>query len=99
MSTAKNRALDESWFERLPPVSERVSDPPASADLEPARPEGRVGWAMFLGAVGGAGGGAAMLFVAMEVARRFGMTVDIVRTIGRGARGFTDEQTGGLAIA
>ncbi len=96
-TTGKTRAFDESWFER--PLAERMSDPPTSSPPQPSRIEGSKGWAMILGALGGAGGGIAMLFVAREIARRTGSTVDIIGTIGHGARRFTDEHTGGLAIA
>jgi hypothetical protein len=95
--SAKQHAFDESWFEHS--AAQRVSTPSPPSVSEPTRPEGRRGWAMTLGALGGAGGGAAMLVVAQQIAARLGSTVDIVGTIGRPAMRFTDARTGGFAIA
>src|SRR5690349_18754676 len=94
---AKNGAFDESWFENSGAVKPAVSMPP-SLIPEPVRPEGRVGWALVLGAFGGAGGGAAMLLVAREIAARAASNVDIVATIGAPALRFTDARTGAFAM-
>lgn len=94
----KERSLGESWFNR-PAAAERVSDPP---DSTPIRVEkvGQLSWALGIGAVGGAGGGVAMMFVAREVARRLAIPVDVVRTVGGGARAlFADAYVGGLVLA
>src|SRR5690349_13662005 len=94
--SAKNGAFDESWFENSGALKPAVSIPPSIP--EPVRPEGRVGWAAFLGALGGAGGGAAMLFVAREIALRIGSNVDIIAVIGAPMARFTDVRTGAFVM-
>jgi hypothetical protein len=98
MSVSKEQSLGESWFGRAAP---RIPEPPPSSDdafLPELRSVGRPGWAILLGAVGGGIGGAAMLFLSAEVARRIGSSVDVVRTIGANARAFTGEREGALLI-
>lgn len=79
----KEEALRETWFDE-PPLSER-SFAPDSLDEPVVVRRGRVGWAMVLAAIGGGVGGAAMLFTASEIARRWGMPTDVVRAVGASA--------------
>ena len=93
---SNERSLASSWFEERAPVSEPV---PSSAPL-PVPAEGDPTWTLVCGAFGGGGGGAAMVFVANEVARRRGMDVDVIRTIGRAGRAFgSDAYVIGIAMA
>lgn len=98
MSLPKERSLGESWFNARA-AADRVSDPP---DEPVGRIEkvGQLSWAVGLGLVGGASGGVAMMFVAREFARRLAIQVDVVRTIGHGARAlFADAYVGGLVLS
>jgi hypothetical protein len=90
-----------SWFNKrvvAPPPSDPA--PSDAAPLALAELEGHPRWALALGAIGGAGGGAAMMFVAVEVARRLRLDADIIGTIGRGARPLGDDPfVVGLGVA
>lgn len=93
----KQEALGESWFDE-PPLSERPFAPD-SLDEPVVVHRGRVGWAMGLAAVGGALGGAAMLFTASEIARRWGMPTDVVRAVGAAVPSFGEPFRAGLIFA
>jgi hypothetical protein len=83
----KMTTLRESFFDEPSLRSSQPSMSDLEGDLSFALAEGRVGWALWLGAIGGAGGGAAMLLTANEVAHRMHVTVDIVQTVGAYVRG------------
>jgi hypothetical protein len=76
--------LRESWFTKTgappPPAPE-----PEESIPPPPPPEGDPTWAVIVGAATGAIGGAAMLIIAGEVARRFRPDIDVIRTFGRAA--------------
>jgi hypothetical protein len=102
MDAMKETSLGESWFGKVAeaPPSSRVSDPPSLPGVRVApKAKGRLGFALAFGVIGGGGGAVAMLLVAEELVRRFGMKADVVATFGRGAMGLADPRKGGFAIA
>ena len=92
-------SLGNSWFNK-PVVPPQLSEPPPASAPMLAERGGDPRWALVLGGVSGGVGGAAMMFVAAEVARRLRLDVDIIGTIGRGARILGDDSYKlGLAVS
>lgn len=88
-------SLATSWFEKSAPASEPV---PSSVPLPPPD-EADPKLALVFGALSGGAGGAAMIFVADALARRQGVGIDIVRTVGRAARFGSDPYVVGIGVA
>src|SRR5687767_881187 len=83
------QSLGSSWFDK--PAAPPISEPSPDFERPSAAIEGDPTWALVFGALSGGAGGAAMMFVSAEIARRRGIDVDVIGTIGRGPRIFGDD--------